>query len=1024
MKYAAYILCLFTSLLLLAGCDDASPYMNSDWKLSINARYLSVDKAEVSFGADQNLTQQLHVSAVATGWNLSGADSWVTASTTSGNADTDVTLTATENKSGDDIRTTIMTLSSSESDYNYTKPISITQSRANPYINPNLQTLNFGRDASSQTISVEANTQWQASCDQEWVSISIDQDKHSLQISVTENFSTTERSAVVTLKGNATTTIIVKQAGSSFDDLVATLVYGNKASSQEVSIETNGKWSASTQEGWISLSPSSGNKSSKLTISVKDNSNESERIGTVTVTVGSTDKRILVTQAGTYFTINTSPTDAIPSKGGSHAISFVSSDKWTAESNSNWVSLIPPSGQKGESVLTIKANDNASIKERFDTTFIVIDNAYLQPYRIITRQEGRYLSVSTSALEFYKDASSKTFTVSTDGVYDVKTSDSWLQCTKTGNTVKVTASSNTNPLPRNTTIEVWLSDVPKGEQSASKKIISVTQQGEGWKLDVDKQNIATGANAANETFNITSNDDWTAQSSVSWATLSSTQGNGNKAITISFSANNQAEKRSGTITIKASHIPTSKTIAIGQSGIGYYLELSRDNIVTGPAAGESSFSITSNDNWSVSSSVPSWATVSPLTGKGNGNVTVKFQPNNGPEDRVGTITVSGNNSAPQTVSLKQQGVGYNLSVSTTSLTADSKAATKSFSITSNDSWTVTPSVSWITVSPSAGSGNKTISVNISASNEAESRSGQIVVAGVKSDPVTIDVVQTGIGYYLEVDKTQLTMSSEASSSTFSISSNDNWTISSTESWATVSAASGKGDKTITVSCTKNNTNAPRTCNLTIKGNKSQTATIRISQDGYNLSVDKTEISVGTAATSSAFTITSNDSWTISSSVSWATVSTTSGNGNKSVSVNFTTNSAPESRSGIITVKGNNTPAVTISLHQDGVGYNLSVDKSNITVGAAGATESFTITSNDSWTVSSSASWAKPSPMSGSANKTITIDVERNTNTNEREATITIQGNNSGRKVTVKITQAKGGQNDITREDFEDPVPLN
>lgn len=1024
MKYS-FILYMLAVLSVLTGCDDASPYMTPDWKLSVNARYLSIDKAEFSFGADQNLSQQLHVSSVATGWVLNGADAWIKATPANGNSDAEVTLTATENKSGDDIRTTIMTFASAESDYNYSRPISITQSRANAYIHPDTETLTFTCDASSQTIPISTNTKWQATSSETWVSVAPTEEGNSLVVTVEENENTTERTAQITLKGNTTTTIFVKQSGSTFDNLVASLMFGNKADSQEVQVETNGKWTASTKYDWISLSPMSGSGLSKLKISVSDNPEESERAGIVIVKVGNTEKQVMLTQLGTYFTVNTIATDAIPSTGGSHAVSFTSSDSWTAESNSSWATLVPPSGQPGTSVVTIMAEDNASIHARFDTTFIVIDNAYLPPYRIITRQEGRYLSVSTSELVFYKDAASKTFTVTTDGKFEAKTDAEWLQCTKNGNSVKVTVTDNTDPLPRTATIVVRLADVPTAEQEESEQIITVTQQGEGWKLDVDKLNLSTGSDAASLSFNIMSNDDWTSQSSVDWATLSSTQGHGNKTITLSFSANGQAEKRNGIITVKAEHVDTPATINIGQSGIGYYLELSADSIISTSAAEEKTFAITSNDVWTVITSAPAWATVSPDYGSGDGSVKVKFQANSDPEDRTGAITVSGNNSAPQTIGLRQQGVGYHLSVSPNSLTADSKAVNKSITVTSNDSWTITPSVSWISVSPSSGSGNQNITVSISASNEAESRNGEIVVAGVKGkQSATVDVVQSGIGYYLEVDKTEMSMGSEASSSVFNISSNDSWTVTSSETWATVVPSSGTGDKTITVSCVKNETNAPRTCNLTVKGSKSQTATIRLTQQGYYLTVDSSEITVDSSSASKTFTITSNDSWTVSSSVSWATINTTSGSGNRTVSVNFITNSAPESRTGTITIKGSNTPAVTISLHQEGVGYNLSVDKTTISAGAASTSVTITISSNDSWIVSSSATWAKPSTTSGSANKTITIDIERNSNTNEREATITVQGNNSGRKVSVKITQAKGGQNDISIEEFEDPIPLN
>lgn len=845
MKYTLYIIYTLAALsLFLAGCDDGSPYMSSDWKLSVNSRYLGIDKSELSFGADQNLQQQLHVLSVATGWTLNGADAWITATPANGNSDAEVTLTATENKSGDDIRTTIMTFASAESDYSYSRPVSITQSRANAYINPDAQTLTFTRDASSQTLPISANTKWQATSSESWVSVAVAKEGNSLVVTVEENENTTERTAYITLKGNATTTILVKQSGSTFDDLAATLLFGNKAESRDVQVETDSKWTASTKSDWISLSPKSGSGPSKLHIAVNANPEESERTGLVTVKVGDTEKQIMVTQLGTYFTVNTVTTEAIPSTGGTHSISFVSSDNWSAESHSSWVTLVPPSGQPGASVVTIKAGDNASIHARYDTTLITIDNAYLPPYRIITRQEGRYLSVSTTEIIFNSDASTQTFSVMTDGVYEVTSEAKWLQCTKNGNTCKVSALDNPELTPRTATIIVRLTDVPESERTETEKIISVTQQ--GYNLSVDKDEISVGSASSSSSFTITSNDSWTVSSSVSWATVNTTSGSGNRTVSVSFSANT------------------------------------------------------------------------------------------GPEACTGTITVSGSNTPPVSIALSQEGIGYDLSLDKSTISVGPATAAESFTITSNDTWTVT----------------------------------------------------------------------------------------TTGAWATVSQSNGNGNKTITVNCQKNTSNAQRTCSINVEGQHCSVKTITITQDYYSLSTNRSKISVGASSISSSFTITSNDSWTVSSSVSWATVNTTSGSGNRTVSVSFSANTGPEARTGIITVSGSNTPAVTIALTQAGVGYHLQVDKNNISVGSAACTESITITSNDTWTLSTSASWVKLSSTSGSANKTINVEIERNTNTEEREATITVRGSKSGLTETVRVKQAKGGQNDITIDDFEDPIPLN
>ena len=66
-----------------------------------------------------------------------------------------------------------------------------------------------------------------------------------------------------------------------------------------------------------------------------------------------------------------------------------------------------------------------------------------------------------------------------------------------------------------------------------------------------------------------------------------------------------------------------------------------------------------------------------------------------------------------------------------------------------------------------------------------------------------------------------------------------------------------------------------------------------------------------------------------------------------------------------------------------------------------------VTSNDSWTVSSNQSWCTVSPTSGSNNGTIKVTTSKNTSYSSRTATLTIKGKNSGKSVTVSVSQEAG-----------------
>lgn len=76
----------------------------------------------------------------------------------------------------------------------------------------------------------------------------------------------------------------------------------------------------------------------------------------------------------------------------------------------------------------------------------------------------------------------------------------------------------------------------------------------------------------------------------------------------------------------------------------------------------------------------------------------------------------------------------------------------------------------------------------------------------------------------------------------------------------------------------------------------------------NLSVDKTALSFGEAASAQAIAVTSNVAWTATADATWFTIAPASGNGNGTINVNATANTGA-ARSGKITLNGGSKSAV-------------------------------------------------------------------------------------------------------------------
>jgi len=93
-------------------------------------------------------------------------------------------------------------------------------------------------------------------------------------------------------------------------------------------------------------------------------------------------------------------------------------------------------------------------------------------------------------------------------------------------------------------------------------------------------NIGSDAYSTN-TFDITSNLNWTAASNQSWLTLSNETGTGNKTITLTAAANPGSTSRTATVTVSATGVP-SNTIIVTQAVPGIIVTVFLEGAYVGP----------------------------------------------------------------------------------------------------------------------------------------------------------------------------------------------------------------------------------------------------------------------------------------------------------------------------------------------------------------------------------------------------------------------------------------------------------
>lgn len=268
-----------------------------------------------------------------------------------------------------------------------------------------------------------------------------------------------------------------------------------------------------------------------------------------------------------------------------------------------------------------------------------------------------------------------------------------------------------------------------------------------------------------------------------------------------------------------------------------------------PAGGEDSFTIKSNDEWTVTCQ-DAWCTVSPVTGSETQVVSVTVQKNSSLDKRTTTILVTGKNSEiQQQVNVTQDGETAYLNVDNTELTLDDNGGTKSFSITTNDEWSITGSTSWCSLSSTSGNkGTTSVTVTVSQNTESNDRSTLLTIKGVKSNiQKTVTVMQHGVSdpsdlgrndydddielgsYSLSISPLSLSFSAQGESKTLTITGNDTWAASSSQTWCKLSTTSGTGNGSISVTATQNTTSSERTANIKITPSHGTTINISVTQ---------------------------------------------------------------------------------------------------------------------------------------------------------------------------------------------------
>jgi hypothetical protein len=368
--------------------------------------------------------------------------------------------------------------------------------------------------------------------------------------------------------------------------------------------------------------------------------------------------------------------------------------------------------------------------------------------------------------------------------------------------------------------------------------------------------ISLPSQAATDSVYLKSNTKWRISGKPTWLTVTPADATSSTLnapdslwIKLSAVANDLTEDRTATLTIEGGDAPT-KTLTVTQSKVP--VNTSNINLsslatkCTIPVNAGTGVSWTVNVSYSGSSS--NWITgiTLPFSGTGNGAVVFYVAENKGSYTRsaIVKITISGKEYP---VAVIQQGESFGISKTSLNFSIDGGKDTIKI-VSTEHGWTVTPSASWLTVSPSSGSWNNDIQniiVTAERNGTVATREAKIVFKGTgagSNDSIVAKVTQSGATASLTYAPTPLKIfSSKGDTTAITVTANVNWTVEIASAadriWLSVDKSEGSGNGKIIIQAIPNTQSASRSGKITIKGGSGITREITVTQSRVTIAPD-------------------------------------------------------------------------------------------------------------------------------------------------------------------------------------------
>lgn len=638
-SHSLLLLFLSATLILLSGCIEKGTYELNRATFTLQPHNLKVSPSSLSFDGNEGGSATLAVLSENTNWTIVGLPYWLTEgdAVTRGEISKTITLTASPNISST-ARSVIFFIQSSENDWGYSVPVTVTQSRAEFTITPSVSFLTFDGGVEYKTIDVSClTTEWTATpmADlADWCDV-FRPDAYHLRIDVQPNTLSVSRTGHIELATDThTATLTVTQRPAGISSTLTELYFAQQGGTKSIgTVTSDAPWTAQTSNEWLSLSPSRSEAGSRqVTVTAAANNSLQSRTGYIYLILSDENKQeIKVEQEGIQFSVsNTS--FSYPSSGGEKVFTVNTNAHWIFSYAGtqggdlpDWLSLSPSEGV-GTTEVTLKAARNPNDTSR-STTLVLRPSAVNAPVTLSVTQEALEFEVTGDALNFGSKGGSMPLQITTNSEWVAAVDPTyWFSVTPSSGTgsgtITVTATPNTDKDTRHGKLTVFCGDVFHE--------FDIVQQGT-W-LDISSDMLHFTSRGGSETLSVSTDKSWTATADEDWITLSPSEGKGDVALTVTAADNPSVDSRLSFFTLTTSD---GMTVSAFVEQDARYLTVETERVTFGNAGGNQTVNLSTDGTYEVTSDA-SWLSFS----KYAGSFIITAAENTTTEAREADVTVS------------------------------------------------------------------------------------------------------------------------------------------------------------------------------------------------------------------------------------------------------------------------------------------------------------------------------------------------------------------------------------------------